>query len=102
MVTTQQPSPNQKQMRRARVKSKLPTTVNGVKGFTRDISTTGLYIVQSSKIELGSHIDFFIDLDTPGGKLKWSCQGEAVRIEKVEGKYGIGVRILNQVIESAQ
>lgn len=100
-MTTRQPSPERKLMRRARVKSKLPTTVNGVKGFTRDISTSGLYIVQSCKIELGSHIDFFIDLNTPGGKLKWSCQGEAVRVEEVDGKFGIGVKILSQLIEAA-
>lgn len=100
-MTTRQPSPERKQMRRARVKSKLPTTVGGVKGFTRDISTSGLYIVQSSKIELGSQFDFCIDLNTPGGKLKWSCQGEAVRVEEVDGRYGIGVKILSQVIEAA-
>lgn len=100
-MTTRQPSSNRKQMRRARVKSRLPSTVDGVKGFTRDISTSGLYIVQSSRIELGAHFDFCIDLNTPGGKLKWSCQGEAVRVEEVDGRYGIGVKILSQVIEAA-
>jgi hypothetical protein len=89
----------EKQMRRARISSRLPTSVNGVKCFTRDISRSGLYIVQSSKLEIGSHIDFWINLDTPGGKLKLSCEGNVVRVEEVDGKFGIGVKILSQVIE---
>lgn len=89
-----------KHRRRTRVSSELPTCVNGVQGVTRDISANGLFIVQNDQQEMGSRIEFWVDLDTPGGKLKLYCEGEVVRVEKMEGRFGIGVKILSQVIKS--
>ena len=82
--------------RRTRTGSNLPASINGRKGITRDISSSGLYLVQGSEHEIGSRIECVIDLDTPGSKMKLCCQGIVVRIEKVNGKFGIGVKILSQ------
>lgn len=89
-----------KQHRSKRIGSMLPTVVNGVQGVTRDISASGIYIMQNSQCETGARIDFWIDLDTPGGKLKLCCEGEVVRVEKVDARYGLGVKILSQVIKT--
>jgi hypothetical protein len=88
-----------KQLRRPRVKAALPTFLNGTPALTRDISASGVFIVQNQRQELGSKIEFWVDLDTPGGKLKLNCQGEVVRIEEMDGRFGIGVKILKQVIK---
>lgn len=82
--------------RRARTGSNLPASINGRKGITRDISSSGLYLVQGSEHEIGSRIECAIDLDTPGSNMKLCCQGIVVRIEKINDKFGIGVKILSQ------
>lgn len=88
-----------KPQRSKRIGSMLPTVVNGVEGVTRDVSASGIYIMQDSQCETGAHIDFCINLDTPGGKLQLCCEGEVVRVEKVEARYGLGIKILSQVIK---
>jgi len=45
---------------------------------------------------MGSRVDFWLDMDTPEGKVKLCCEGEVMRVEELEGKIGIGVRILSQ------
>jgi hypothetical protein len=82
--------------RRTRKASSLPASINGGKGTTRDISSSGLFLVQDGEHEVGSRIECVIDLDTPGSKMKLCCQGTVVRIEKVNGRFGIGVKILSQ------
>jgi hypothetical protein len=86
--------------RQKRISTELPTCVKGTQGVTRDISASGMFIVQDSEQEIGSRIDFWVDLDTVGGKLKLCCEGEVVRVEKIDGRFGIGVRILSQLIKS--
>lgn len=77
----------------------LPTILNGVEGVTRDISASGIYLMQDRECATGAHIDFCINLDTPGGQLKLCCEGEVVRVEKVDARYGLGIKILSQVIK---
>ena len=84
-------------VRRTRVAARLPVSVNGLPGVTRDISTTGMYIIQSSQQKPGSRIDFWLDMDSAEGKYKLCCEGEVVRVEEIYGKVGIGVKILSQV-----
>ncbi len=85
-----------KQARRARINARLPVNVGGERGVTRDISTTGMFIIQSTPYEMGSRVDFWLDMDTPEGKVKLCCEGEVMRVEELDGKIGIGVRILSQ------
>ena len=86
-----------KPIRRTRVEARLPVTVAGRPGVTRDISTTGMFIIQSSQQKPGSRIDFWLDMDSAEGKYKLCCEGEVVRVEEIYGKVGIGVKILSQV-----
>ncbi|MFZ4480571.1 MAG: PilZ domain-containing protein [Rhodoferax sp.] len=99
-MTKRQANARRKQKRPARISSRLPTRMAGVPGLTRDVSADGLFIVQNSRQEIGSQVDLWVDLDTPGGKLKLCCEGTVVRVEEVDGRFGIGLKILSQVIKS--
>jgi hypothetical protein len=90
-----------KEHRSRRHRTELTTTVNGVAGVTHNVSATGLYILQDEKCEVGSHIDFVVDLDTSGAKLKLCCQGEVVRVEKFGHRLGMGIKMLSQVMKTA-
>ena len=98
-TTMFEPTGFPKQERGKRYSTALPTCVNGVTGVTRDVSVSGLFIVQDQECAPGSHIDFWVDLDTPGGKLKMCCEGEVIRVEKIDQRFGLGVKILSQVIK---
>lgn len=90
-----------KQARRTRINARIPVKIDGERGITRNISTTGMFIVQNIQYEMGSRIDVWMDMDTPEGKVKLCCEGEVMRVEELEGKVGIGVRILSQERQSA-
>lgn len=82
--------------RRTRTSSSVPASINGSIGITRDISSSGVFVVQSTRFEVGSKIDCLIDVDTSGSKMKLCCEGIVVRVERVDGRFGIGVKILSQ------
>lgn len=84
----------------ARIPSQLVVVESGKKGLTRDISATGVYFEIDTKHEAGSAIQFHIELDTPGGKLKLVCEGEVVRVEDLNGMVGIAAKILKQEIKA--
>ena len=86
-----------KPFRCARKVTQLPVSLNQEAGFTRDISASGMFIVQDRQRTVGSQIQFAVALDTPMGKMKLCCEGEVVRIEEIAGRVGIGVRIIKQV-----
>ena len=86
--------------RSKRYRTELPTTLNGVRGVTHNVSATGLYILQNEHPETGSRIDFVVDLGMQGASLKLCCEGEVVRVDKVDGRFGIGIRIISQVMKT--
>ncbi|MFJ7813366.1 MULTISPECIES: PilZ domain-containing protein [unclassified Pseudomonas] len=68
--------------------------IGGGSGVTRDISASGLYFETDYEQQVGSVIDFEIELDTPGGPMKFKAQGQIVRIEPQGGRTGVGVKLL--------
>lgn len=97
MATTENARSNNK-ARNKRFAATLPVSVGAENGSIHDISVSGMFIVQSAPREVGSPIDFTIDLDTPMGKMKIFCAGTVARIEEVDGKTGVGVKIINQFV----
>jgi hypothetical protein len=89
-----------RQRRQSRVTAQLPIHVDGGTGVTRDISASGMFILQATQQKMGSPIDFRVDLNTPGGKLQLCCAGKVVRVEALDGQVGVGVKILKQTIQS--
>jgi hypothetical protein len=89
-----------KEQRCRRYRTELSTTVDGVEGITHNISATGFYILQDQSCETGSRIDFWVDLGTHGVRLKLFCEGEVVRVDRIDQRFGIAVKILSQVMKA--
>ena len=89
-----------KEQRSDRFRTDLSTTVHGVAGVTDNISATGFYILQDQQCEIGSRIDFSVDLVTRHTRLKLCCEGEVVRVDRVDDRFGIALKILNQVMRA--
>lgn len=68
--------------------------IGGGNGVTRDISASGLYFETDSEQQVGRLIDFEIELDAPGGPMKFRAQGQIVRIESLGDRAGVGVKLL--------
>jgi hypothetical protein len=90
---------DKKRWREDRVEATLPVFVNNKQGLTKDINSTGLFFEINEDYQLGSKIDLEVEINTSGGILKLICQGEVVRLEKKDGKLGVGAKILIQEIE---
>ena len=89
-----------RQSRSARKAAHLPVSINKDPGFTRDISATGMFIIMQRQQKVGSHVEFTLDLNTPMGNVKFSCEGEVVRIENIpgsDGQVGIGIKIFKDL-----
>lgn len=89
-----------KEQRSERYRTDLSTTVHGVTGVTDNISATGFYILQDQQCEIGSRIDFSVDLVTRHVRLKLCCEGEVVRVDRVDARFGIALKILSQVMKA--
>lgn len=99
MKTTRKP-PSELQRRKApRIRSHLPVVMEGKVGCTQDISATGILFELDGSHDLGSSINFWIELDTPGGKLKLVCEATVARVEEVDGKVRIAAHITKQEIQ---
>ncbi len=86
--------------REERVHVSLPVNRDGKIDLTRDISTKGVYFEANEPLTLGGRIDFEIEFSNRGGMLKLSCHGEIVRLEDLNGKIGVAVKIINSEIRS--
>ena len=70
--------------------------MGGKAGFTKNISATGMFIEIDSDCEVGSPVEFQLQVETPGGALTLVCKGEIARLVNNNGKTGFGIKILEQ------
>jgi hypothetical protein len=89
-----------KRWREDRVEATLPVFVNTKQGLTKDINSTGLFFEITEEHSPGSKINLEVEINTSEGLIKLVCQGEVVRVEKKDGKLGVGAKILIQEITS--
>lgn len=86
----------------ARELVKLPFVMaDGSTGITRDVSATGVFFEMDNKLELGSVVDFHIELSANGRSIKLAGQGEVVRIEARDTRIGAALRMLDSRLEAA-
>ena len=78
-----------------RFDTKLPVELNGVQGLTRNISATGIYFESQADQTPGSMVQFIVEVDVQGEKLKMVCKGEVVRVDHKDGVVGIAVKLAN-------
>ena len=87
--------------RSPRVKAEFPVYApNGLVGRTKDISATGIFLELDLKQKTGSIISFWVELDTPGAKMKLLCEAEVVRIDQENGKTKLGTKIISQELQA--
>ena len=90
------------QPRAERIESNIPLQINGMSSIAKDISATGIFFELDETHEIGSKIQFQLDISTPGGPLVVLCEAQVTRVVKKDGQFGIGAKILNQEIKSGK
>ncbi len=85
-----------------RLASRLPIKVGKAEGVTHNISASGVFFEIEKKQSEGSKIKFTIELNTPGGAFNLKCQANVVRVQELNGRYGIGAHIISQEFVSIQ
>ena len=80
-----------------RIQVEVPVYIGQEKAVTRDISWAGIYFLTDQSFTEGGDLNFSLDLSyaLPGKPIKLDCQGEVIRVEEHDGKYGIAARINN-------
>ena len=76
-------------------------SLSKIKGFTWDISASGVYIEADATFCLGEMIAFVIEFGKQGVNFILKCNGKIVRVENRNGKVGVAIKILESVMESA-
>jgi hypothetical protein len=76
-----------------RFDSLLPIELNGKQGLTKNISATGVFFETQTDQVPGSTVQFVVEVDVQGQKLKMVCKGEVVRVDHKDGVMGIAVKL---------
>jgi len=80
---------------------KVPVTLAGGTGVTRDANSTGVYFESDVDCTAGSEIDFSLTFENPGSPaMTWHCKGLVVRVEQQNGRKGIAAKILQSSLRS--
>src|SRR5262245_7523337 len=70
------------------------------KGITRDISASGIYFETAERYATGSLIRFTLVLEHSGpAPIRWSCAGDALRVESRGNSVGVAVSITSHWIK---
>ena len=88
---------NKHDERRETVRHQIAVPVNfgrGI-GISRDISFTGIYFTTKELLEPGEPLKLGFELEyaIPGKSLQLDCQGHVLRVEHLNGTYGIAAKI---------
>ena len=80
-----------------RIQLEVPVYIGGEKAVTHNISWAGIYFLTDQPLEAGGALNFSLDLayTLPGKPIKLDCQGEVVRVEQRDWKFGIAAKINN-------
>jgi len=71
----------------------LPLKMGEHEAVTRDISASGMFLEMSGCHDIGGAVMF--EMDLADAHIRFSAEGEIVRIEHADGKTGIAVRLLS-------
>ena len=89
-----------KKKREPRIEAKLPVKLGDMRGSTVNISASGVFFEMEKDQKEGSTIQFNVELNTPGGPFLLVCQAKVVRVEEIDGRFGIATKIINQEFQS--
>lgn len=86
--------------RAKRVSWRAPLDLGVVKGFTRDISASGVFFETVDTYPFSSLTYFEMALDMPHRIMRVKCFGEIVRIVPLHHTVGVAVRLIEASIEA--
>ena len=89
-----------KKKREPRIETKLPVKLGDMDGLTVNISASGVFFEMEKDQKEGSIIKFNVELNTPGGPFLLACQARVVRVQEINGRYGIATQIISQEFQS--
>jgi hypothetical protein len=80
-----------------RVRVEIPVYIGQKELVTRDVSRVGVYFLSDKIFAEGRDLNFLLNLDyaLPGKPITICCQGDVVRVEQHNGKFGIAAKINN-------
>jgi hypothetical protein len=83
-----------------RIDATVPVRLEGGgEGKTLNISPQGLFFVTDESMAVGNSIRFTMEFTSHNLSYYLDCVGEIVRMEEVQGKRGVGVRITSSKLE---
>lgn len=63
-------------------------------GLTRNVSASGIYFVTDVRLTKGMPVSFTLEFkEAPGGPFRLKCEARVVRVEPLDGKFGVGAAI---------
>lgn len=80
-----------------RIYLEVPVHIGREDSVTRDVSQAGIYFLTKHRFDRGVVFDFSLDLAyvQPCTMIRLGCQGEVVRVEPHDGKFGVAAKINN-------
>lgn len=78
-----------------RIQVEVPVYIGQEESVSRDVSMAGIYFLTDHFYTKGGRLDFSLELAyaMPGELVRLGCQGEVVRVESRNGKYGVAAKI---------
>lgn len=85
----------QEKRREERFMVEMPVILEGGTGISRDISESGIYFVTDQPLIPGGLVKFSVRLNhiRPGKPVRFDCQGQVLRIDPADGKFGVAASI---------
>jgi len=80
-----------------RIHFEMPVYIGQERSVTHDVSLGGIYFLTDHLLFKGDNLSFSLDFEyaLPGKPIKFGFQGEVVRIDQNDGKFGIAAKINN-------
>jgi hypothetical protein len=77
-----------------RFETVLPLEMEGIAGFTRDVSATGIYFETAALQEIGPIVSFIMRYRLGGQVHELECDARVVRVEAQGDRVGIAARLM--------
>ena len=93
--------PMQDQRASVRFDTVMPLDVQGIEGWTRNISSSGVYFETDASQEIGSLVNLKIEFTLEGKRHQLLCEGKVVRVDQQNDRIGVAARLLTPFFSSA-
>ena len=80
----------------------MPLEMEGISGFTRDVSDTGVYFeTEALTAEIGPLVNFSLQYQSGGRMQKVECEARVVRVEAHGDHLGIAAELLEPLFQES-